>query len=905
MKKIKFALMLLLVFILGIALVACSKCETHVDADRNAKCDNCGEDVPCVEHEDEDRNGECDVCKAAVEISDDFVLIKDGKAKFQIVVGSGLSSDARKTVNDYVKALGEIGIELVIVEDSESSIAEYEVLIGNVKTRGDDYKFDMYTLGKEGYMIKAIDTKIIVLGGSKDAIISATEKFFEDFIGFKNGIDSIEDVVIAKEDWLEKPQDDYRVTDVTVDGQTIRGYNLIADILFPEVLETVKSLQDKFYDKTGIWLPIVNLRDATEEDLKAAVIVRSTTEAVGDGNGYLVSVKDKSLIIEAKYLNKMLEYTDEFFFNKISQQRGEVNFKPTFTFTKDASKIYYADFGAKGDGLTNDFEAIREAHAVANEGGQTVYATNGAKYYIGETGGKSITVKTNVVWGNATFIFDDSVIPVESPSRTASIFNVAAQYGMKKLTQAEIDAIVNEDGGISRDVKKLNYAPGYKAMLIVYNSNHYQYVRYGVNASSGSAQHELILIDENGNIDPTTPFLFDYDKVTSVEVYRIDDDPITIQGGTIITRANKADSYYNYYSRNINIARSNVTIKGLRHEITGEGETGAPYSGFINMSKCNNLLVENCFLSGHKTYVSKDPDQPSSMGSYDIGGGNANGLYYKNTIQLNFFKEDGTTPDTSLWGIMGTNYCKNITYDGCRLSRLDAHAGVYNATVINSEVLYIHLVGGGRALIKDSTSYNYSPVVNLRSDYGAPWDGDIIIDNLKVMAKSRNASNNSVTLISFTWINHDFGYIVHMPKNIIIKDVSVPDAQDPIITVFSDPTTGSSASVNDFTVPRVPVQSIDPIPDIDPETGKQKKDANGKLIYLDRAETEKADANGNFENCNPVVLTERVIFVNLPENYKRNLKNSSDPFLNSTPKIQYQFMTTEEYEAYIAENPLN
>ena len=98
----------------------------------------------------------------------------------------------------------------------------------------------------------------------------------------------------------------------------------------------------------------------------------------------------------------------------------------------------------------------------------------------------------------------------------------------------------------------------------------------------------------------------------------------------------------------------------LYHEITGEGDTGAPYSGFITLSNANNLLVENCQLSGHKTYVSKDPNQPSSMGTYDIGGNNANGLYFKNTVQINFFADDGVTPNPSskYWGIMGTNYCK-------------------------------------------------------------------------------------------------------------------------------------------------------------------------------------------------------------------------------------------------------
>ena len=50
--------------------------------------------------------------------------------------------------------------------------------------------------------------------------------------------------------------------------------------------------------------------------------------------------------------------------------------------TRNVRDIYYEDFGAVGDGVTNDFLAIQAAHAHANQCGHTVNGTAGATYYI-------------------------------------------------------------------------------------------------------------------------------------------------------------------------------------------------------------------------------------------------------------------------------------------------------------------------------------------------------------------------------------------------------------------------------------------------------------------------------------------------------------------------------------------
>src|SRR5690606_40556038 len=50
---------------------------------------------------------------------------------------------------------------------------------------------------------------------------------------------------------------------------------------------------------------------------------------------------------------------------------------------KKVGHVRYSDFGAKGDGITDDIDAIAAAHAVANQEDLSVKADDGARYYIG------------------------------------------------------------------------------------------------------------------------------------------------------------------------------------------------------------------------------------------------------------------------------------------------------------------------------------------------------------------------------------------------------------------------------------------------------------------------------------------------------------------------------------------
>ena len=74
---------------------------------------------------------------------------------------------------------------------------------------------------------------------------------------------------------------------------------------------------------------------------------------------------------------------------------------------KASGLVRYSDFGARGDGKTDDIDAVAATHAFANEHGLTVKANEKATYYIG---GKNRTafIRTNtavLIWSKPDVAF--------------------------------------------------------------------------------------------------------------------------------------------------------------------------------------------------------------------------------------------------------------------------------------------------------------------------------------------------------------------------------------------------------------------------------------------------------------------------------------------------------------------
>lgn len=439
----------------------------------------------------------------------------------------------------------------------------------------------------------------------------------------------------------------------------------------------------------------------------------------------------------------------------------------------DRSVVTYEAYGAVGDGVADDLPAICKAHAYANEHGLSVRSKQGAIYHLGHQALTAI-IATDTDWGTSRFIIDDSK-GVENNSK--SLFEVRS---LLKPVPLKIERM-------KRGQNHLDLKLAGDTLVYVENKNRNLFIRSGLNQSDGSEQKEVFILRPNGSIIGEIDW--DYDVITRIEARPIDTEALVLRGGIFTNIANrtKQENVSSYWARNILISRSKTVVDGVTHRVTGETDIGQPYSGFLSAKKCASIVFRNCTIDGRKFYRKiGNADKPVSMGTYG----------YRADLVVDFRMTNcqmgNDIHDTSRWGVVATNFMKNILVENCTLSRVDVHMGVSGSYIIRHSTLGhagINAIGRGCMILEDTTVHSPA-LISFREDYGSTWEGEIIIRNSRWMPPAGKAT----TLHMFSMRNdgtHDYGYPCFMPRFIQIEGLFVDDSKRPRgyqgLTFFNDP----------------------------------------------------------------------------------------------------------------------
>lgn len=502
--------------------------------------------------------------------------------------------------------------------------------------------------------------------------------------------------------------------------------------------------------------------------------------------------------------------------------------------------VTYEQFGAVGDGVADDAEALRKAHEYANEHGLKVLGRADGKYRIGAID-RSIPIMTETDWNGAEVIFDDTKVHWKSDLRSVHVFNVMPSAPALRLEIPEGMTLKKGQTNVGMTFDK-------PCMLKLEDENEKIYKRYGENANGGVPKNEMILVDENGNVDPTTPIQYDYKALTKLTRYSKDEEPIAVGNARFSTyvlnpKLTEPDyeNNYCYYQRGMLVTRSNTTVHHIVHRIYGEDMTieidrngdgiidkwgadksyGVPYHGFFTFHFCNNVKLTDCHVQGHQAYcffqgATRDVKGGirNEMGSYDINATDCINISFLNLVQYEN-KETGEviTNRFMYHGIMGSNFCRNVVMDNCYVDRFDSHQGVHNARITNCTLGFgILVIGGGELYIENVHRVSGSGFIHLRLDYNSVFDGDVVMKNCRMGEQMEkviegrwikfynglpNRVTNSLTIdglvcenpkvaLYSVWdasreaLNDDVNQLI-LPERVSIKNVYEKDGETPLV----------------------------------------------------------------------------------------------------------------------------
>ena len=495
--------------------------------------------------------------------------------------------------------------------------------------------------------------------------------------------------------------------------------------------------------------------------------------------------------------------------------------------------VSYEDFGAVGDGKTDDFEAIAAAHAYANENALIVKAKSDATYYIGEKFTKSIPVEYSIDFSGAHFVIDDCV-PNAFALRNLPLFFIKRKNSVV-LEGTEIEEKLGKDITVKKHATSLPFITKLiteDSYVRIANSDHKDFVRFGSNQNAGTPRQDVMIVYRDGTIDPSTAPAFEYEKLTKIEIFPEKEEEILISNGnfaSICCRSVKETNFKNlYYSfqRGFRVERADVTFENITHkmideppvitdsgmdELTprfGERNESYPYQGFIVASVSNRLTIRDCLLTSHTTYYEDKPatvstgwkvPNPVPMGSYDLY------FHYCNKVSLIRLRHECETglADRRYWGIMASNYCKNFYLDGCEMNRFDAHQGFWGGVLKNCTFGFdINLTGGGDLYVENVTKLSGDNFFSLRGDYGSSFEGRIFMKNCRHMGIATYNTSfgwglpqhniQTLNLLSMRYVgsgelfyNWDFGYELFLPIELSIDNFSC-DADCPVYIYSSE-----------------------------------------------------------------------------------------------------------------------
>lgn len=531
-----------------------------------------------------------------------LLLIHNGKALFNVVYTAKSGTSGKKTADIFVKDLRNLGVEIndPVSDKNAADVTERELIIGaNAQNRGDDCCITTQYLGEDGQAIKIVGKRIIIAGGTADLTVKLFNIYVANEMKITSKVTSLT-ALSVKDDYNYEKLTKYSINSIKIGDVDLGDFTVVFDLdaLIDKnysVAKISKFAEDVFAE-SGIVVNVGKL--ANVESYDHAIIVRYVDTYVGNARnkdhelerngGFRAYIDGNDYIVECCYMSTFERAYTDFLKKVFIGGSGDVVVNKEYT--DEANTVYYEEFGAKGDGSTDDYKALYDTHIFANKCGQRVCGTAGKRYTIGAASlVKTIPVKTDVDFNGATITVDDYGSAAYK-NRGVELFTTTREAGgVVTLTGDEVYALYEEyrknvnpeaPETLIIDSKTESFpwlAPKLEvnSMVRIISSTHKDFIRHGSNENSGSNRMDVFMVEANGDFvrevvdkedldgngvlgNVTTPVAYSFgtkdpedpsvtyaglnavdengkptfnNNITQLIIYRNDDAPITIKNG--------------------------------------------------------------------------------------------------------------------------------------------------------------------------------------------------------------------------------------------------------------------------------------------------------------------------------------------------------------------------------------
>ena len=368
------------------------------------------------------------------------------------------------------------------------------------------------------------------------------------------------------------------------------------------------------------------------------------------------------------------------------------------------------DFGAVGDGVTDDSQALYDAHVYANQTGKKVIYSKG-DYLIKEVG--NIPIRTNVDLNGSKLIIDQTNL--------TSIFDVETSHEWNDLDVDYFNRL-----HLSEFLTNTNYLPSLKNVV---PENQLVNLVYSVDGETPETESREVIDEtsvhtQNGKLIGN--MIRGANNLIKIR-YREIDTPILISDFKLHLIGK------NQLSENkiFNVMRDNVTIDGVNvsRDLVPQSLRKVIFYSSYNY----NLKLKNIDSYNPKQNIIPMDTTTNMFDGYVISLNHSVDTLFEHvnatTVHSNGQTENGT------WGATGNNNFKNLVVEKSNISRIDAHDPCNTVTVRDSVVDRIQLCGSGKMYF-DNVTFTPSQdphMITIASVYhtklSSQWLGEIEVVN--------------------------------------------------------------------------------------------------------------------------------------------------------------------------------